>query len=262
LYSAGIVLFECLAGQSPFSGDSVGEVLRNQMTIQPPELRGMGLSVPRVLDEVIQRLLRKDPRDRYQSADAVIADLAAISDALQAGESDPSLVVGTHDRRRTLTEPAFVGRDHELALLNSQLERSCDGKGGLVLLEAESGGGKSRLLAEFGQRATQKGAWILRGQGLDQTAQRPFQLLTGVAEDLAKALKFDLAAKEQLRGALGDHLEAACYALPELAELFCLDPTNRLGPEEHGERRSVQALTALLNALASSEQNVVVLLDD
>ena len=43
--------------------DSVGELLRQHMTLQPPELRSLGLSVPRVMDEVIQRLLRKDPRE-------------------------------------------------------------------------------------------------------------------------------------------------------------------------------------------------------
>ena len=152
------------------------------MTVQPPELRGLGLSVPRVLDEVIQRLLRKDPRDRYQSAEAVAADLTVIADALQQGESEPALVVGLHDRRHTLTEPAFVGRGQELAALQAQLRRTQEGHGGLVLLEAESGGGKTRLLAEFALRGAQQGAWILRGQGLDQAAQRPFQLLTGVAD--------------------------------------------------------------------------------
>src|SRR5258708_38100864 len=167
MYSVGIVLFECLAGKPPFQGASVGEVVRQHMTVQPPELRGLGSSVPGVLDEVIQRLLRKDPRDRYQSAEAVIADLAVIAEAMQRGESEPSLVVGLHDRRHTLTEPAFVGRGEELAALHAELERTQEGRGGLVLVEAESGGGKSRLLAEFALRGAQQGAWILRGQGQD-----------------------------------------------------------------------------------------------
>ena len=47
-----------------------------------------------------------------------------------------------------------------------------------MLLEAESGGGKTRLLVEFALRGAQQGAWILRGQGLDQAAHSPFQLLT------------------------------------------------------------------------------------
>ena len=79
-----------------------------------------------------------------------------IADALQRGESEPALVVGLHDRRCTLTEPAFVGRGQELASLQAQLKRTQEGEGGLVLLEAESGGGKSRLLSEFALHGAQQ----------------------------------------------------------------------------------------------------------
>ena len=262
LYSAGIVLFECLAGRPPFQGKSVGEVLRQHMTVQPPELRSLGLPVPRVLDEVIQRLLRKDPRDRYQTAEAVVADLSVIALALAQGESEPALVVGLHDRRHTLTEPAFVGRGQELAALHAQLKRTQAGQGGLILLEAESGGGKSRLLAEFGLRCAQQGAWILRGQGLDQAAQRPFQLLVGVADGLIATARLEPGIEEQIRTGLGDHLEAACSALPELAKLLGSSVTGKLGPETFAETRSVLALTALLDALGATDRPVLVLLDD
>ncbi len=262
LYSAGIVLFECLAGRPPFQGKSVGEVLRQHMTVQVPELRSMGLPVPRVLDEVIQRLLRKDPRDRYQTAEAVVADLTVIAEALEQGESEPALVVGLHDRRQTLTEPAFVGRGQELAVLNSQLKRTQAGQGGLVLLEAESGGGKSRLLAEFALRGTQQGAWILRGQGLDQAAQRPFQLLTGVAEGLLATARMEPGLDEKIRFGLGDQREAACSALPELAKVFGSAALGHLGPESFAETRSVQALAAFLDALGATSRPVLVLLDD
>ncbi len=262
LYSVGIVLYECLAGRPPFAGNTVGEVLRQHMAVQPVELRRLGLSVPRVLDEVIQRLLRKDPRDRYQSARAVVADLRVIAEALQQGESEPSLVVGLHDQRSTLTEPAFVGRARELETLNDQLARAQAGQSGLVLLEAESGGGKSRLLAEFALRGAQQGAWILRGQGLDHNAQRPFQLLTGVAEGLNTAARLEPGVQDKIRNDLGDHLEGVCSALPELATLFGSSATNQLGPETFAETRSVQALVALLDALGAMGRPVLVLLDD
>ena len=261
IYSAGIVLFESLAGRPPFQGTSVGEVLRQHMTVQAPELRSLGLPVPRVLDEVIQRMLRKDPRDRYQTANAVAADLTVIAEALQQGESEPALVVGMHDRRQTLTEPAFVGRGQELAVLNSQLKRTQAGHGGLVLLEAESGGGKSRLLTEFALRGTQQGAWILRGQGLDQAAQRPFQLLTGVAEGLIATAHLEPGVEEKIRIGLGDHQEATCSALPELAKVFGSSAIG-LGPESFAEARSVQALAAFLDALGATDRPVLILLDD
>jgi signal transduction histidine kinase/CheY-like chemotaxis protein/tetratricopeptide (TPR) repeat protein len=262
LYSAGVVLYECLLGRPPFQGRSVGEVLRQHMAMRPQELRTLGLSVPRVLDELLQRLLRKDPRDRYQSAAAVFADLTTIAEALERGESEPSLVIGVNDRRETLTEPAFVGRGEELAALELQLRAAQSGKPGLVLVEAESGGGKTRLLTEFASRGAQQAAWILRGQGLDQAAQRPFQLLVGVAEALISAASLEPGVEAKIRSALGDHLEAAVSALPELAIIWGNDVHNQLGPESFGETRSVQALATLIDALGALDRTALVLLDD
>ena len=262
LYSVGIVLFECLAGRPPFQGKTVGEVLRQHITAHAPELRSLGIAVPRAFDEVLQRLLRKDPRDRYQSAGAALADLNLLTDALERGESEPALVVGLQDRRSTLTEPAFVGRGQELARLMAQMERAKAGEGGLVLLEADSGGGKTRLLAEFALRSAQQGLWVLRGNGLDQAAQRPFQLLTAVAEGLLAAARQDPALADTLRQRLSDHHEAACAAMPELTVLLGSGADDKLGPETFGETRSVQALTALLDALDASDRPVLLLLDD
>ena len=157
LYSAGVVLFECLAGRPPYSGDRVGDILLQHMTAHVPDLRSIRADVPRALDELVLRLLRKDPRDRYQSAEAVLGDLKCISEALNRGEREPSLVVGSRDRRPTLTETSFVGRVHELEQLEEQIRRTCAGQGSLMIVESESGGGKTRLLDELSLRRVSTG---------------------------------------------------------------------------------------------------------
>jgi hypothetical protein len=262
LYAAGVVLFECLAGRPPFEATEVGELLRQHLTARPPELRGLGISVPRALDEVVQRLLRKDPSDRYQSAEGALEDLEYIAEATGRGVAEPVLVVGRHDRRRTLTEPAFVGRAAELAELDAQLERAREGRGGLVLLEASSGGGKTRLLGEVAQRGARQGVWLLRGQGQDQVGQRPFQALAGVVEGIVEAARSQPGLAQALSAHLGEQAEAVCAALPALAEVLGVRVEGALGPETFGQVRSLEALTALLGALGSQERPALVLLDD
>ncbi len=262
LYSAGVVLFESLAGRAPFDGQSVSEVLRQHMAQPAPKLRSLGVAAPRALDEIIQRLLRKDPRDRYQTAEAVLADLTQLTAALDKGVGDPPLVVGLRDRRRTLTEPAFVGRGAELAALDLECDQARQGDGGLVFLEAESGGGKSRLLLELAQRSARQGFRVYRGQGLDQTAQRPFQVLVGVAADLIQDCKADAALAPAVQARLGEQREAVCAALPELSEALGAFSTAVLGPETFGQARSLQALAALLDALGTEDRPALVLLDD
>jgi two-component system sensor kinase len=262
LYSAGVLLFECLAGRPPFEGDNVGDVLRLHLTVRPPELRSLGVVAPRVLDELIQRLLRKDPRDRYQSGEAVLADLTALANALEQGVAEPALVVGLYDRRHTLTEPAFVGRAEQLSSLDTQLQRVKAGHGGLMFVEAESGGGKTRLLVELAQQGARQGFWVLRGQGLDQVAQRPFQALAGVVETVADDAHTDPALAPTLRRRLGEQQEAACAALPELAAVLGARPSAALGPETFGQARSLEALAALFDALGSADRPALVILDD
>jgi len=153
LYSFGALLFECLAGRPLFNGGSITEVLRQHMTAPAPELRTLGVEAPRALEDFLRRLLQKDPRDRYQSAEGALHDLKAIGEAQAEGRNGAALVLGLQDRRRTLTEPAFVGRAAELAALEAHVERARRGRGGLVLLEGESGGGKTRLLDELAQKS-------------------------------------------------------------------------------------------------------------
>lgn len=262
LYSFGALIFECLAGRPPFAGRSVSELLRQHMAVQPPELRSLGLKVPRALDEVIQRLLRKDPRDRYQTARAVHADLNAIIDALGRGETEPSLVVGLSDKRQTLTEPAFVGREQELQQLDDQMQQTRAGSGGLVLLEARSGEGKTRLLVEFASRCTRQDAWVLRGRALDQIGQRPFQVLEGVADEIVSATRAERPLAKSIRRQLGERGEAVGAVLPRLAKVVGADSSSDVGPEAFGEARSLEALDRLVMTLGSVDRPALIVFDD
>ncbi|MDQ6839154.1 MAG: AAA family ATPase, partial [Actinomycetota bacterium] len=261
LYSFGVLLFECLAGRPPFDGSTVGEVLREHLTTPAPPLRSLGVMVPRALDEVVARLLRKDPGERYQSADAVLVDLEQIAAGLAQGRTDPQVTAGLHDRRIALTEAAFVGRTSELATLTALLAEAGRGRGGLVLVEADSGGGKSRLLDELALEVG-PAAWTLRGHGVDQAAQRPFQLLDGVAAGILAAAAHDPAEVDRLRRRLEDRSESVVAALPVLGAALGHSQRDELGPEDYGEVRSVEALRALLDALGEPERPALVLLDD
>ncbi|MEX2270871.1 MAG: protein kinase [Vicinamibacterales bacterium] len=83
LFAMGLVLYEMLAGRPPFMGGSALEILHAMLYEQPPVLTG-GPAVA-ALDRVIQRALRKEPAERYPTADAMAQDVRA---ALALGTTD------------------------------------------------------------------------------------------------------------------------------------------------------------------------------
>ncbi|MHB2022695.1 MAG: diguanylate cyclase domain-containing protein, partial [Mycobacteriales bacterium] len=262
LYALGVVLYECLTGRPPFSGATIGELLRQHLSGVTPSVADAGVAVPSALEAVVQRLLCKDPADRYQSAAAVVADLTELLAAERAG-TEPNLVVGRYDRRRTLTDPAFVGREAEMKALGAFIDRVATGGGGLTLLEADSGGGKSRLLSELIQQARSTGMAILRGHAIAEGGQRPFTLLHGVAEDLVRLFADDESGRRELVAELATSAPALVGALPVLAELFGSPSGNaETTPEQFGERRSLAALGHLLVSVANAARPVLLVLDD
>jgi two-component system sensor kinase len=260
LYSLGVTLYECLVGQPPFRGDTVRETLRKQLTTQPPPL-DESLGVPAALERIARRLLRKDPRDRYQTAAGVLADLRELAAAMDRGAAASDMVIGAYDARNTLTEPAFIGRAFELLALETAVREARAGRGGVVLLEAISGGGKTCLLREFERRLVHEDVWVLHGNGLDQVAERPYQVLAGMAPELVGGLQADPGRGRELVRRMGALMADVCTSLPELAAIVG-EPPVASGPELHGQARSLAALCALIDALGSSARPAVVLIDD
>jgi beta-lactam-binding protein with PASTA domain/predicted Ser/Thr protein kinase len=86
VYSVGIVLYEMLTGQVPFTGDTPLEIAMKHLSevpVPPSELRD---DVPEDLDMITLRALAKDSEDRYQTAEEMDADLARVGRGLGVSE--------------------------------------------------------------------------------------------------------------------------------------------------------------------------------
>src|SRR5579862_119716 len=95
IFSFGAVLYEMITGRRAFSGASQLSTLASVLHVEPPSIREAQGQVPREVERIIERCLRKDPKRRWQN----VLDLKiALDDASQdwelsktaAGEASPA----------------------------------------------------------------------------------------------------------------------------------------------------------------------------
>lgn len=262
LYSLGIVIFECLAGHPPFGAGGLRGLLRDHATSQPARLRDRGVAAPRALDELVSRLLKKDPADRYLSASDVLAELHSIESALDRGIFEPAAPRSEPLPRMVIGRPAFTGRAAELSALDRSLRDAQRGAGSLVVIEAESGGGKSRLVETFCARAASSGAWVLRGEGTDRTASRPLHVLSGVLEDITSAMRRDTGLTGRLRRHLGEGASLLVGFLPELEGMLDREAQHTFPPGFSNHDQVLRSFVNLIDGLGEARRPAVVLLED
>ncbi len=169
LYSFGTVLFECISGNTPFTG-SLQTVLYKIAHEKAPVLRSLGAPVDARLEELILQCLEKDPSLRPRSGSEIASELRKCMLALPAGMPDLHVGVGPANTEiRSFPPPAeeteliffspsrdqekyrnnlpaqltpFVGRESELGMIQDLLRKS-DVR--LVTLTGPGGTGKTQL---------------------------------------------------------------------------------------------------------------------
>jgi len=114
LFAFGAILYEMLAGQRAFSGDTSIETLNAILKNSPDEFDAAGRGVPPSLQRTVQRCLEKRPEDRFQSSRDLAFDLETIEKTSSSHTAGLSGLGGAPDRmtkreRRWMLAAAVLG---------------------------------------------------------------------------------------------------------------------------------------------------------
>ena len=162
LYSLGIILYEMLTGAPPFSGQNPVSVILKHIRESPPS---MG-EAPDQTQQIVLKLLAKEPVDRYQSAEELVQALNGVASSGFVLPDDEQ-----RDVHRKVMRPQFVGRESEMKTLRAMLKDVQAGEQRVILISGEAGVGKSRLTEELLGDALIHDFLCLKGAGREEGGQ-------------------------------------------------------------------------------------------
>lgn len=142
IYALGTLLFELVVGRGPHSGTCVEEIATSIVTTQAPSLASQVPEIDARFGSIVDRCLRKQPHQRYQTADELRQDLERLvaqlgaHDELPAGNPYPGMLPFTPAQRQL-----FFGRDGEIRDVVERIRLAP-----FVVVAGDAGVGKSSLL--------------------------------------------------------------------------------------------------------------------
>ena len=245
-YAVGAMLYEALTGRPPFDGD-LRDIIEQKWAREPVPPQRLNPEVPDDLNQLCADLLRTDPAPRPDGPDLL----------------ERLGVLPTSETRVIHRGARLVGRRNEILRMEDGLRAVASGNAVTLLVEGDSGVGKSALVREFVAQAKSKhGARVFHGRCYERESL-PFKAVDSVIDELARYLsrlpEGDAAALLPEGAAALRTVFPILQLVPALAGAI---PTHLDALDPSEQRARIFTLVRTLFANLAAKTVIVVVIDD
>jgi serine/threonine protein kinase len=189
LYSLGIILYEMVTGNLPFSFDNPMEIIYAHIAKEPQPPKTIIPVIPTALSGIIMKLLSKTPEERYQTSLGLTADLVKCRNQMNVTGHAEAFVLGQQDICLKFNMPrALVGRHQEIKTLTEAFESASLGKMAVTFISGEPGVGKSSLVNEIEKTVIRRKGFFLTGKYGQMGRHTPYSAILMAFESLAEQI--------------------------------------------------------------------------
>jgi len=267
LYSLGITIYRLISGRLPFETTNPAELIYSHIAKTPVPVHEIRPEIPQTVSLIIEKLLKKSPTERYQTAAGIKRDFLALQEAMTHGNKRIDFTPGQqeHTGRIALSEKLY-GRDKETARLLDCFSR-CRDAGQVVAITGAAGIGKTTLIHKLYAPITAQNGFFLSGKFDQLDKGLAYTALTDALKDFVRqCLGQDKETREVWRAAVqssvGEFGQVLTAIVPDFQHLIGSQPAVVLvSPLETVARRNA-VFSNLIKDICAVGSPLILFLDD
>ncbi len=268
IYSLGIVFYEMLTGTVPFKSDDPMEVIYSHIAIPPVPPHEVNPDIPKVISDIIFKLLHKNAEERYQNVLGLATDLETCLKQFKRDKKILKFKLGRKDiPRRFIIPQKLYGRKKQTQTLMACFESVCKGMPQLMMVSGRPGIGKSALIKEIHKPVVAKRGFFVIGKYEQYRKDVPYSAIIQAFQGLIRQLLSQSDEKieqwkEKLLSALGSNGRVISDVISDIELIIGPQPDLPvMGPEE-SRNRFVLVFEKFISVFSQADHPLVLFLDD